>query len=144
MNMQYTRSVLWGVMVLAFGLAPAPTNAASPEAQALFKNGIARREKGDLPGALAVLRRAAELDPSLPQVHREIGLILIEQRDFSGAAIELYKVLQADPADFQSHYNLALALANAGQVQEALREAGRLVRLKPRWALAFYGLGHIS
>jgi tetratricopeptide (TPR) repeat protein len=143
MNMQYTRSVLSRVMALAFGLALTAAGAASPEAQALFKDGIALREKGDLPGALAVLRRAAQLDPSLPHIRREIGLILIEQRDFSGAAVELHQVIRADPADFQSRYNLALALANAGQVQEALQEAGLLVQLKPRWALAFYGLGHI-
>src|SRR5690242_995343 len=114
MRLQYTRSVVWRVLALAYVLVPGLTQATSPEAAALFQHGIALREQGDLPGALDYFRRAAKLDTSLPHVHREIGLILIEQRDFSGAVVEFRTVVEADPGDFQSRYNLALGLANAG------------------------------
>jgi tetratricopeptide (TPR) repeat protein len=129
---------------LACALASGLTQATSPEAAALFQQGSALREKGDLPGALDRFRRAARLDPALPHVHREIGLILVEQRDFSGAAAEFRKVVETDPGDFQSGYNLALALANGGRVPEGREEIRRLLRSKPRWAMGFYGLGHIE
>ena len=132
------------VLVLAIGLVMGFMQAAGPEAAALFKEAAALRAKGDLPGALARFRRAAKLDPALPRVHREIGLILLEQRDFSGAAGEFRSELQSDAADFQSRYNLALALANAGQLPESRKQIRLLLRQKPRWAPAYYGLGHIE
>ena len=102
------------------------------------------RIRGDLPGALEQFQRAAEIDPALPHLHREIGLILIEQRAFQAAADELRLAVRTDPSDFNSRYDLALSLANAGAFGEARREARLLARKKPQWSGAYYGLGHID
>ncbi len=113
------------------------------DAAALFRQGVELRGRGDLPGALERFRRAASINPAIPNIYREIGLILIELRDFSAAADALRRAVRENASDFDSRYNLALSLANGGRLEEAVREARKLANDKPRWATAFYGLGHI-
>ena len=54
------------------------------------------------------------------------------------------KVVRGDPGDFEARYNLALALANAGRLAEGATEIQAILRQKPGWAPAFFGLGHIQ
>lgn len=143
MFLQYSNFVLHTALAALFLLASAPVQGQSDKAAQLFKRGMGLRARGDLAGALEHLRQAAAINPDLSNVHREIGLILLEHRDFNSAAVEFRNAITADPADYQSRYNLALSLANTGQTAGALREARQLVRTKPRAATGFYALGHI-
>ena len=81
--------MIWGVAALLIAGAQAFSQPQPPDAALLMKHAMEVRASGDLPGALKELRRAAILKPSLPGVHREIGLILIEQREFASAGDEL-------------------------------------------------------
>jgi tetratricopeptide (TPR) repeat protein len=132
------------VAALFIAGAQAFGQAKPPNAALLMKHAMEIRTSGDLPGALKELRRAATLNPTLPGVHREIGLILIEQREFESASGELRSAIRDNPQDYSSRYNLALCLANANHLPEALDEARHLVRMGPRWSTGFYGLGHIE
>lgn len=134
----------WAVAALLIAGAQVLSQPKAPDAALLMKHAMEIRASGDLPGALKELRRAAFLKPSLPGVHREMGLILIEQREFEPAAGEFRIAIRNDPHDDSSRYDLALSLANANKIREALVEARHLVRLKPRWSIGFYGLGHIE
>ena len=134
----------WGVAALLIAGAQAFSQPQSPDAALLMKHAMEVRASGDLPGALKELRRAATLKPSLPGVHREIGLILIEQREFASAGGELREAVRDDPHDYSSRYDLALCLANASEIPEALVEARQLVRLNSRGSTGFYALGHIK
>ncbi|HJZ99998.1 MAG TPA: tetratricopeptide repeat protein, partial [Candidatus Solibacter sp.] len=132
-----------GVLALVLSLSVTFVAAQSPRARDSFGRGVALRDKGDKPAALEQFRFAARLDPKLPFVHREIGLILLDRRDFAGAAAAFHEAARQDPRDFDSRYNLALSLANAGKVKEGIAEVRRLILDKPGWALPFFGLGHM-
>ena len=123
----------WGVAALA---QTAPANQH-------FREGLRLRDEGKKIQALQEFRRAAKLDPQLPGVDREIGLILLDRRDFPGAGAAFRTAARRDPADFESRYNLALSLANAGKKQEGVQEIKALLRDKPGWGQAYFGLGHI-
>jgi len=132
-----------GVLTLVLSLTVAFVAAQSPRAHDSFAKGVALLDKGDKPAALEQFRFAARLDPKLPFVHREIGLILLDRRDFAAAAAAFHEAARQDPQDFDSRYNLALSLANAGKVKEGIAEVRRLILDKPGWALPFFGLGHV-
>jgi tetratricopeptide (TPR) repeat protein len=128
------------ILTVAFGVAALAGDSASDA----FKRGMELRERGDLTGALTELRKAEQINPALPEAHREIGLILIEQREFDSAAAELRRAVELNPKDNDSRYNLAMSLANAGALKEALDQARLLVRSQPHSAISFFGLGHIQ
>jgi len=125
------------VMILVAALAQAPN------AEQLFRKGLALRDKGAKAEALENFRRAAGLDPAVPHLQQEIGVILLEQRDFTGAAIAFRHAVRQNPKDFEARYNLALSLANAGSRKEGIEELRQVLRQKPDWGQAFFGLGHI-
>jgi tetratricopeptide (TPR) repeat protein len=132
-----------GVLAAVLSLSVAFVAAQSDRAHDFFGRGVALLDKGDKPAALEQFRFAARLDPKLPFVHREIGLILLDRRDFAGAAAAFHEAARQDPRDFDSRYNLALSLANAGKVKEGIAQVRRLILDKPGWALPFFGLGHM-
>ena len=56
--------------------------------------------KGDLAGALARLKRAAELMPSAPPVHYQLGILYrrMGQNDAAEQHLNLFQKLQAEQA----------------------------------------------
>src|SRR5207249_5671795 len=57
-------------------------------------------------------------------------------------AIATYrKALDLEPDDALTHYNLGLALKYKGDARQAAEEFEAVLRLKPKWADAHYGLG---
>lgn len=114
----------------------------APE-QAHITRGRELAAKGDGAAAVEQLRRAAELNPKLPRVHREIGVLLLERRDFAGAAVAFEQASLLDPSDIDSRYNHAMAVANGGERQRAVALLEKLVAERPAFALAHFGLGHV-
>jgi tetratricopeptide (TPR) repeat protein len=104
---------------------------------------VEMRDAGKKVEALREFRRAARLDPTLPNVHREIGLILLDRRDFQRAARAFRVAVQRDQKDDDSRYNLALSLANAGEFDGAIKAIQSVLERRPDWAQAWFGLGHI-
>lgn len=141
--MQYTALVkrFAGVLLLCLVCGNAADRAG--ELNELFAEALRLRDAGDGPGALEKFRRLADRDPTFPFVHREIGLILLSQRDFASAADAFRAAVRHDADDFDSRYNLAVSLANAGRHEEGIAELHALLRRRPSWAPAFFGLGHI-
>ncbi len=113
-------------------------------AETAFAAGMELRHAGRPVEALREFRRAARLNPKLPFVHREIGLILLDRRDFEGAAKALRVAVQQDAADLESRYNLALSLANAGLTHEGMLELHSVLQRRPDWAQAWFGVGHVA
>ncbi|HEU0141565.1 MAG TPA: tetratricopeptide repeat protein [Bryobacteraceae bacterium] len=122
-----------GIAVL---LAPAT-------AQSHFARGVELREAGRKIEALREFRRAAELDAAMAAAHREIGMLLLDQRDFAGAADAFERAVAINPGDMDSRYNRAMSLANAGRRTTAIRELEALLKEKDDWGQAWFGLGHV-
>jgi Flp pilus assembly protein TadD len=49
--------------------------------------------------AIKAYERALALDPQVPHVHYNLGLIYIERKDFQHAAAHFYRALETDPTD---------------------------------------------
>ncbi|MBM3737596.1 MAG: tetratricopeptide repeat protein [Acidobacteria bacterium] len=111
--------------------------------EAYIRRGMELRDAGSGAAAIDQFRRAIGINPKLPAIHREIGLLLLDQRDFSGAAAAFRNAWSLAPEDLDSRYNHALAVANSGDPAESLRLLGLLAAQKPAFALGYFGLGHV-
>ena len=71
--------------------------------------------------ALAYLRRALEVDPDDPDLHRDLGTAYADLQDYSKAQAEFKTALPGDH-DGSVHYQLARVYQALGQKQDAARE----------------------
>jgi tetratricopeptide (TPR) repeat protein len=83
--------------------------------------GTARFAARDYPGALEELRKAAEMNPNLPEVNSYYGQALFSngRTDESKAFFE--KELTQNPSDFQSNVHLGLLLKQDQKYDDALK-----------------------
>ncbi len=83
-------------------------------------------------------RKALELDPKLPGVHRAAGKVMVGQHD-PDAAAELSAAVAQDPADAEALYLYGVALLQAGRLPEATDALERAAKLHPGfWGNYFY------
>ena len=101
------------------------------------------QSRGDLPGAGASARRVVELLPCGANGWSQLGGILVQQRQFEEAAAAFLRAFQLDSQDVWSLQNYAQSLAKLGHRDEAMREYKRALSIKPRFGLAWLGLGQL-
>ncbi len=75
----------------------------------------------DFAGALPDLQKAAELNPSLPDVHAYYGMALLSTGDQAGARREFEQELKLDPNNFDSNLRLGV-VARQDQDNEHARK----------------------
>lgn len=68
-----------------------------------------------------VLRDALQAAPGAPALHEALGLTLVRQGRKTGALVELEAAHRAAPDEPRHAYVYAVALADAGQLSEAIR-----------------------
>lgn len=81
--------------------------------------------------ACAILRRAAQLAPHVPQVWNNLGLCLAQLRKLSEARDCLERSLEIEPDQTAALNNLALVAVNEHQPAEAIRLADKSLALDP-------------
>jgi Tfp pilus assembly protein PilF len=79
------------------------------------------------PEALEHFRRAAQLDPQMPEVNYEIGVHLSKERKFEEAARYFRQEIQVNPRYAAAHLNLALCLVALKRYAEAVAPADKAV-----------------
>lgn len=96
------------------------------------------------PKAKKALLSAIELDPTLPEAHTALGLVLgWHDWDFEGGVRELRPVIEQNPKDGDAHFGLGSLLPALGQLDEAIAEIRRALELDPlsasvsRWLARF-------
>jgi tetratricopeptide (TPR) repeat protein len=102
-----------------------------------------RRQSGDLDGAIAAARRVTELLPHAQSSWSQLGLLLVQVQRNDEAAAAFTNALRIAPENVWNLHNLAQLHAREGRQEEALREFRRAVELKPRFGLAYIGIGQI-
>jgi len=96
------------------------------------------------------LKRAAALDPKMPEAPYNLGNLAEKRGDDTGAADHFRRAAALRPAFYEAHNNLGAGLLKAGDAK-AGQSFARAVALKPAEAEAhprdrrawFGGLGHI-
>ncbi|HEY5992390.1 MAG TPA: tetratricopeptide repeat protein, partial [Candidatus Udaeobacter sp.] len=81
--------------------------------------------------ARAALKKALELDDSLPQAHASSGLLATLELDVNRAITELEHAIQLNPNNATAHHWIALPLMTMGQFDRGAREAKRAIELDP-------------
>jgi len=105
--------------------------------------GLALKLKDQLPEAIVELKKAAELDPSQPDVHYTLGVTFWQQGEFDQAADELRAAIQSKPDYAEAHYTLGTVLKQQGKLPEAVASLREAIRLQPDFAGAHTTLSTI-
>jgi tetratricopeptide (TPR) repeat protein len=107
-------------MLVALGIASAgqppeaPQSRESEAVQALAR-GTDLGKQGDLEGAVALLRRAVELNPGLVDAHFNLAVALARLGRMDAAIDRMREVLRLQPKDFEAYSRLGTWLAGQGR-----------------------------
>ncbi len=101
---------------------------------------LAQKGTGDDLAAIALLREALKIDPTLIEAHNNLGAFLFDRNGFNEARLELLEVLKSDPASTSARFNLARTLAAMNEHGPAIREFEIVLAQKPDDAEAHYEL----
>ena len=101
-------------------------------AEARLMLGSQKLAADELPGALADLKRAAELNPGLSSVHYYYGLALLKNDETDAALEEFRKEQPDDPYSFaEANLNLGAALLKQGRLGEAAAPLELALKARP-------------
>jgi len=114
------------------------------DARSAVKKGIKLIRKGDLTGAEAVLRGAAERHPDNNAVKVELAFALIKQQRIREGFDLVYAVAQADNKNAHAFAVLGTALLTAGRFDDAGLIFRNAILLDHKDDLAWAGLGMID
>jgi tetratricopeptide (TPR) repeat protein len=116
--------------------------AARPDSPTAWTNlGIAIRDSGDLPGALAAFRNAVRLDPEYAVGRNNLGHALRDAGDVPGAVAEFEAALRIDPGLAHAHFGLGLIRHEANDLPGAIAAYREAIRHHPRFLPALLNLG---
>jgi Tfp pilus assembly protein PilF len=105
--------------------------------------GVAKLGAADYAAARDDLRRAAELNPSLPMVHGFLGRALMNLGDLGNATEEFRREVQADPNDFDANLFLGVLLKQDNAYEEAMARFEKAASLRPGEPAASYQVGSL-
>jgi Flp pilus assembly protein TadD len=92
---------------------------------------LASREANDDIAAEKELRRALELDPSLPTANGTLGDVLVRMGEGTAAVEALRRELDVNPNHFDSHLLLGLLLRQESKTDEAMPHLRKALALRP-------------
>lgn len=111
------------------------------EARQLFLDALALQEKGDLPQAEMLYRKALQLAPERPSIMNNLAVVYFELKKHA-EAIALYEgLLRINPQDLQALLNLGNCQIESGLVAEALASYEKILKLQPDHVDALNNLG---
>jgi tetratricopeptide (TPR) repeat protein len=112
-----------------------------PDNHIVWNNmGVLLNALGDGEGAVAVLRRAIELDENNARTHINLGVALFHKGDAQGAIAAFRRAVALDPKDAAAHTNLGVAL-RPEDLDAAVAAHKRAIELEPNYAMARVNLG---
>jgi tetratricopeptide (TPR) repeat protein/serine/threonine protein kinase len=127
----------------ALRLEPANERIQGDLARALNNLGMKLRLKGKLAQAIAALREANGLAPSLPIAYDNLGQALVDQGKPSEAAEAFRRAIAVLPTHAQYHFHLGNVLYLDGKPDEATKAYHEAIRLKPDDPEALRNLGRL-
>lgn len=112
-------------------------------ARALFTQGIASHQSGDLDKARSLYRQILGLMPAQPDALHMLGVAEFQKQNFAEAARLIGKASTLQPASDLVHFNLGNALRALGQLPQAADAFRRAVQLRPDHLEALKNLGNV-
>ena len=138
-------SVLGGAAVLV-GLRRLGTRgcyvlAAGLTAVLLLLAGLSWRQSRLWHDSETLFRYVLTLDQNIPEVHNDLGFVLVNQRQTDEGISEYHKALAIKPEFVRAMNNLGLALLGQGRHQEAVEQYQKALALEPDYAFGHNNLG---
>jgi tetratricopeptide (TPR) repeat protein len=112
-------------------------------AQAHLLMGMTKFEAMEYPQAIDDLTKAADIDPSLPDVYSYLGQAQMASGDMQSARQDFEKELARNPNDFESNVRLAVLLKEDGNYERAHRLLDRALLVRPNDPGALYQVGAV-
>jgi len=111
----------------------APINPAASEMELrhMVSEADQLRSSGKFPEAVALLRKAAKLDPRNGDLHRELGITFLMFHDWERARIEMLEAVRQEPENVDAHSGLAYALEKLGNLNGALKQYRICTQMDP-------------
>ncbi len=101
------------------------------------------RARGNSSGAVAVYRKAREVDPTSARVLLNLGLAQSESGDPAGAVQSFTQSLTSDPLQPLALVNIGIALEAQNDLERAATAYRRALTLNEREPLAYFNLGNV-
>src|SRR5579872_368140 len=120
---------------------PSVAGDAPSDAPSAFAAAMARQQAGDVPGAIALYRRAVELDPRAGDAYNNLANLLAGQNKMLAAVAALRRGAAVSPQSATILANLGTYLRHLGRFEEASRALGRALELEPDSAPLLYRFG---
>ena len=102
-----------------------------------------QRKRGNLDQALALLKRAIELDPQTLYLQRELAVLLLQKKDEPSALQTLESILQAAPDDIDTLILYGRTQQGLKKNAEAIETFRRVIALDPRQENIYLLLGNL-
>lgn len=110
-----------------------------------YKNrGTARKDKGDLAGAIKDLTEAIRLDPLYTKAHCSRGTARANKGNFAGAIKDLNEAIRLDPQNADFYCNRGIARSRKGDYKEALLDFNKTISLRSKYALVYSNRGALK
>jgi tetratricopeptide (TPR) repeat protein len=88
-----------------------------------------------------LFRHVLTLNPNIPEVHNNLGFVLVNQLRIDEGMVEYRKALDIKPDFVKAMNNLGLALLSQGNIAEGIEQCRRALELDPDYAFAHNNLG---
>lgn len=111
------------------------------DAEAWFLYGAVCGQLGELEPAAAYLAKALALQPGVPALHYNLGVIQQRLGHFAAAEASLRQAIALAPALAEAHLELGNALNSQGRYEHAIASCQQALRLRPDLAAAHCCLG---
>lgn len=118
------------------------SNGDSAETQLLL--GAMKLRAREFTAAIENFKRAAELNPDLPEVHSYYGRALRATGDTPAATVQFRAELQRYPNDFVSNVEISALLKQEGKLDEARKCLAAALRVRPADPGALYQVASIN
>jgi tetratricopeptide (TPR) repeat protein len=128
-------------MAIALMLALTPvfapnSDAANPEAEALYTQAMQAYEQKALIKAADLFKKATEKDDQFVNAWYNLGAVNYRLERYADAQYAFQKALWRSPSDMEIRYHLAMSLNKLNRNSEALQQLERITAASPKYAEA--------
>jgi tetratricopeptide (TPR) repeat protein len=106
-----------------------------------FEKANALMNEGKLDEAEAAYRELIAKDPSIPQLHHNLAIVLTRKKDMAGAEAEYLKAVEVRPDYSDGYSGLTNLYLGSGQADKAVDVLGKAAAARPDDAKVQFSLG---
>jgi protein O-GlcNAc transferase len=108
----------------------------------LHLSGLIAHRYGDAESAISLIGRALQEEPQSPEMHYNLGVVLVGKGQLIEAALAFTDAVELNPGYVDAWFNLGRACKDLGCVSRAVQAFAKAASLRPQDAKVHYNLGN--